>query len=133
MCIIKNNVAHASIKTMNKPKLTSDDKKQMKILDSRLGMSNYVEKLVEKQQQLINEYLKTNLKRLGHEFKTDEEYYKFLKERVHRIAYIDQKYDLFLDYESEENKGTYIGGYSETVKIETVGSKTIVSNNTKFN
>lgn len=117
---------------MNKPKLTSAQKKQMKILDNRLGMSTYVKKQVEKQQQLLNDYLKKNLKKLGYEFQSDKEFFQFLKERVSRVSYIDQKYDLYLDQTNEE-RGVYIGGYSETTKTETVGSNTTITKNIKFN
>lgn len=117
---------------MNKPKLTSTEKKQMKILDNRLGMSTYVKKQVEKQQQLLSDYLKKKLKKLGYEFQSDKEFFQFLKERVTRVSYIDQKYDLYLD-QTNEDKGTYIGGYSEATKTETVGSNTTITKNIKFN
>lgn len=95
---------------MKKP--TSTDKKQMKILDSRLGMSAYIQKQVKAQQNALKNYLKVNLKKLGYEFETDQEFFEFLKTRISRVAYQDQKFSLYLDA-TENDKGTYIGGYSE--------------------
>lgn len=113
---------------MKKP--TSADKKQMKIMDSRLGMSAFVQKQVKKQQNLLNDYLKVNLKKLGHEFKTDKDFFEFLKSRISRVAYQDQKYSLFLDA-TEDDKGIYIGGYSEIIESNAEGN--IITATTNFN
>ena len=66
----------------------------------------------------IEEYLKNNLKSIGFEFGNQNDFYEFLKERVHRIHLEDtSENELRLDYVDSENTGTLIGVYSDKVSF----------------
>jgi hypothetical protein len=82
-------------------------------------------KMVYKFDNKLEDYVKRNLSQLGHEFSSKVYFHDFCKKRITRASFVNDPhcYDIYLDYVSEENRGTLIGCYSDKFKIVNEGNK----------
>lgn len=61
----------------------------------------------------LKQYLIDNLKLLGHEFKNDEEFLDFAKQRLTRVSLKGSKeFHVYLDFKDDHDMGTLVGNYS---------------------
>lgn len=67
----------------------------------------------------LREYVTKHLNDLGYQFATEDDFIEFVKARIYRIGFEDKPhyYELYLDFVDNENKGTFIGSYSDNVDI----------------
>lgn len=58
-----------------------------------------------------------NLKELGYEFISESDFILFVKKRIFRISFEDKPnyFEIYLDFIDYDNKGTFIGSYSDRV------------------
>src|SRR5512138_3122569 len=82
-------------------------------------MSDFRKKVWSDFDKKLREYVTKNLNDLGYQFATEDEFIEFVKARLHRIGFEDKPhyYELYLDFVDYENKGTFIGSYSDNVDI----------------
>ncbi len=58
----------------------------------------------------LEEYLVENLKKRGYEFKNQNEFFEFCKERIRRVEFREEEeVHYYLDFISEEDSGELIG------------------------
>lgn len=87
-------------------------------------MSDFHKKVWSDFDKKLREYVTKHLNDLGYQFGTEDEFIEFVKTRLHRIGFEDKPhyYELYLDFVDNENKGTFIGSYSDNVDISWNGN-----------
>lgn len=82
-------------------------------------MSDFHKKVWSDFDKKLREYVTKNLNDLGYQFANEDEFIEFVKARICRIGFEDKPhhYELYLDFVDNENKGTFIGSYSDNVDI----------------
>jgi len=87
-------------------------------------MDKFLENARTEFEDRLKSYLYASLAHNGFEFLSDDEFFEFIKERVHRIGFegSPMKYQFYLDFVDEKNRGVFLGEYSEEVKISHEGN-----------
>lgn len=98
---------------------------QIKIIEDRL-----IADIAQKENAYIEEALTTKLKVLGFRFNDKQELYEFIKNRLHRISFSHDAYEIRLDYVDDKNTGEFVLRFETQTEFETKG--TTVSANMNF-
>ena len=71
----------------------------------------------------LKKYVTENLKKIGFEFDSEQDFNEFISKRVTRIGFTDKpnEYELYVDYQTENKK--LIGFYSDKISFSHEGSK----------
>jgi hypothetical protein len=87
-------------------------------------MGNFYNETRKSFEEHLKFYLIKNLKNLGYDFNSEEQFLDFCKNRIQRISFLEEpnEYQFYLDYKNEINKGTFIGSYSDEKIIKQEGS-----------
>lgn len=75
----------------------------------------------------VKNYVTKNLKELGFEFQSEDDFIQFVSKRVHRIGFENRpnEWELYVDYQSSNQK--FIGSYNDKKCISYDGSKLTVT------
>ena len=98
------------------------EEKYLYIIDS------HVEKVANSYNSILESYFRNNLKKLGYEFSTDNEFYEFCKKRIHKITTTEKPnyHELYIDFVDLSNPGKFVGCYSDEIKtLENNGTITV--------
>lgn len=81
-------------------------------------IDNIIRKAVSDWSEKLKTYLLNNLKQFGYHFQNDTDFFDFCQSRIRRITFEENrnKYEFYLDFVDDKNKGTLIGGYSNEEK-----------------
>jgi len=88
-------------------------------------MDEFYRKIWSEFEEKLKRYLKDNLLEFGFEFQNDNDFIEFIQSRVNRIWFEDKPcyYEFYLDFINAENKGKFIGSYSDAIEIVNEGNR----------
>lgn len=87
-------------------------------------MTDFYEKVWTEFEGRLQEYVMKRLNELGYKINSEEEFSYFVRRRISRICFEERLhyYELYLDFVDKENRGTFIGSYSDNVDFSFEGN-----------
>lgn len=81
---------------------------------------NAISNLQKEQSGALEKLVKKRLGVIGHTFNSQEEFYSFCSNRIHRVGFGGEpfRYEIYLDFIDENNRGTLLASYSAKINIE---------------
>jgi hypothetical protein len=82
-------------------------------------MSDFYQKVSREFNLKLENYIKDNLFKLGFKFSNNIEFYDFTEKRITRISFEENPnyYEFYVDYVNLDNKGLFIGCYSDDFEM----------------
>lgn len=94
---------------------------QMSVLE--MVQNEFIRKASKDFDSHLKNYVTKNLKELGFEFQSEDDFIQFVSKRVTRIGFEDKpnEYELYVDYQTDNQK--LIGIYNDKVSFDYEGNK----------
>ena len=116
---ISEIIAWCKLPTFNKNEM----EQKLKELDNE--MDDFVKRIKLEYNQKVEKNILKNLIKFGFYFCSKEEFYTFCKNRIKKISFDEKQnyYELYLDFVDGDNRGKFIGSYSDRIEIINNGNE----------